>query len=271
MAGELMTGNSTEMRGSNLQISNVDRTMAVPLYHQIYVQLRDEIVSGARAFGSLVPTEQEISDNFGVSRITARRALHELAVQQFVARKRRVGTQVIYNLPVRPIEANITRAVDSLVTFGRKTKVTVVEIAKEQAQEPIASLLGVAVGTPVVRTVRLRWLDGEPLGCTIAHVPEEFEFVINARSLEDTPILSLVTATGRQIGLANQTIAAVSADSSMAASLKINAMEPLLRITRAFRDTDGAPLLLTRAFYRADRYQVRVDLMSSTLQPEVSI
>lgn len=259
------------MLGASPETFSVDRNTAVPLYHQIYVQLRDEIVSGARAFGSLVPTEQDISDNFGVSRITARRALDELAAQQFVARKRRVGTQVIYNLPVRPIEANIAKTVDSLVTFGRKTKVTVVEIGKEHAQEPIASLLGVDIGTRVVRAVRLRWLDGEPLGCTIAHVPEEFEFVINARSLEDTPILSLVTETGRQIGSANQTIAAVSADSAMAASLKIDAMEPLLRITRAFRDTQGAPLLLTRAFYRADRYQVRVDLMASTLQPEVAL
>jgi GntR family transcriptional regulator len=257
------------MLGASQEMFSLDRNTAVPLYHQIFVQLRDEIVSGTRAFGSQVPTEQEISNNFGVSRITARRALDELAAQQFVARKRRVGTQVIYNLPVRPIEANIAKAVDSLVTFGQKTAVTVVEIGKEEAQEPVASLLGVKMGTVLIRAVRLRWLDGEPLGCTIAHVPEQFEFVINERSLKKAPILSLVTGSGREIGSANQTIAAVSADPAMAAALKIDAMEPLLRITRAFRDTQGAPLLLTRAFYRADRYQVRVDLMSSTLQPEV--
>jgi GntR family transcriptional regulator len=94
--------------------------------------------------------------------------------------------------------------------------------------------------------------------------------VITERKLRETPILSLITQTGRDIGSANQTIAAVSADPAMAASLQIDAMEPLLRITRAFRDKEGAPLLLTRAFYRADRYQVRVDLMASTLQPELA-
>lgn len=258
------------MPGASPEMFSINRNTAVPLYHQIFVQLRDEIVSGARAFGSLVPTEQDISDNYGVSRITARRALAELAAQHFVARKRRVGTQVIYNLPVRPIEANITKAVDSLVTFGQKTKVTVVDIGKEEAQEPIASLMGIEVGTRLVRATRLRWLDGEPLGCTIAHVPEQFEFVINERSLKASPILKLITQTGREIGSANQTIAAVTADPAMAAALQIDAMEPLLRITRAFRDTAGEPLLLTRAFYRADRYQVRVDLMASTLQPELS-
>lgn len=64
---------------------------------------------------------------------------------------------------------------------------------------------------------------------------------------------------------------AVSADGTMAAALKIDAMEPLLRITRAFKDADGSPLLLTRAFYRADRYQVRLDLMDSTLQPDLDL
>ncbi len=257
------------MFGAGQEAFSIDRNTAVPLYHQIYVQLRDEIVTGIRPFGSLLPTENELATNFGVSRITARRALDELASQNFVARKRRVGTQVIFNLPVRPIEANLAKAVASLVTFGRKTKVTVLEIAKELAAEPVASLIGVAIDTRVLRAVRLRWLDGEPLGCTIAHLPEEFEFAVTERSLRHSPILTLVQQTGREIGGAHQTIAAVSADLAMSSALQIEPMSPLLKITRVFRDIRGAPLLLTRAFYRADRYQVSVDLHASTLQPEV--
>jgi GntR family transcriptional regulator len=257
------------MIGVNREISSVDRKTAVPLYHQIFLQLRDDIVSGARAFGSSVPTEQELSESFGVSRITARRALDELALQHLVERKRRVGTRVIYNLPVRPIVADIGKAVDSLVTFGRKTKVTVLEITREEVHDPVASLLGVKPGTRVVRAVRLRWLDGEPLGCTIAHVPENLGFMITEKSLKEVPIVSLVQQSGRKFGGAAQTIAAVSADSAMAAALKIDSMAPLLRITRAFHDEDGGPMLLTQAYYRADRYQMRFDLQSSTIQAEV--
>lgn len=257
------------MIGVNREISSVDRKTAVPLYHQIFLQLRDDIVSGTRPHGSLVPTEQELSERFGVSRITARRALDELALQHFVERKRRVGTRVIYNLPVAPIEADIGKAVDSLVTFGRNTKVTVLDLTREDIQEPVASLLGVPPGTRVVRAVRLRWLDGEPLGCTIAHVPEHLAFMIDAKSLKQSPIVTLVQQSGLKFGGAAQTIAAVSADPAMAAALKIDSMAPLLRITRAFRDEDGAPMLLTQAYYRADRYQMRFDLQSSTMDTEV--
>ena len=63
-------------------MASVDRLQATPLYHQIFMQLREEITSGSRAFGSRMPTEEELSENFGVSRITARRALAELADTQ---------------------------------------------------------------------------------------------------------------------------------------------------------------------------------------------
>jgi len=240
-------------------LPSVDRDAAVPLYHQIYLKYRDEIFSGVRALGSLIPTERDIADSYGVSRITARRALEELAAQQLVVRKRRLGTQVIYSLPVQPIEANIVKAVESLMTFGRKTAVTVLEVTQDKAEEPIASLLRVRIASPLTRVVRLRWLDDEPLGYSIAYVPDELNVAITKDDLSNNPILALVTSNGREVGSASQTIAATLADHATAAKLRIDAADPLLLVTRAFRDKDDAPLLLTRTFYRADRYQVRVD------------
>uniref|UniRef100_UPI0035641A24 GntR family transcriptional regulator n=1 Tax=Sneathiella sp. TaxID=1964365 RepID=UPI0035641A24 len=98
------------MTGKNDGKAGVDRGQAVPLYHQIFLQLREEITSGERAFGSRLPTEQELTKEYEVSRITARRALEELADHQFVERKRRVGTHVIFRAPARPIHGNIEQA-----------------------------------------------------------------------------------------------------------------------------------------------------------------
>ena len=96
----------------------VDRDTAIPLYHQIYLQLRDEILSGQRNYGSAMPTEQEVSAIFNVSRITARRALSELADHHFVERKRRLGTRVSFQSPAKPLEANIDQALDSCSRSG---------------------------------------------------------------------------------------------------------------------------------------------------------
>src|SRR3546814_18559076 len=101
------------------------------LYHQISLQRREEITSGERAFGSRLPTEQELSAQFGVSRITARRALDELAAQDFVARKRRVGTTVDFRSPSKHFQGDIAKAVESLLTFGRSTTVELSELDRQ--------------------------------------------------------------------------------------------------------------------------------------------
>jgi len=46
---------------------------------QVYLILRDRILSGAIAFGAKLPTENELAEVHGVSRVTIRRALGELA------------------------------------------------------------------------------------------------------------------------------------------------------------------------------------------------
>jgi GntR family transcriptional regulator len=240
--------------------NRVDRRDAVPLYHQIFLALRDEILSGRRAFGSAVPTELELSAETGVSRITARRALAELARQRLVERRRRVGTRVVYRAPGPTVDASIDQAVESLLAFGRDTAVRVLEIAEEPASPAVAESLGIAVGAPVVRAVRLRDFGGEPLGRVVSYVPAELSREITPARLRSTPMLGLLREAGVEIGAAGQTISALAADSVLAAVLGLEARSPMLRIERTVADSAGRKVLLTVADYRADRYRIRLDL-----------
>src|SRR3546814_584679 len=113
------------IRGREAKVTSVIRGDAVPLYHQIFLTLRDDIIAGRRAHGSLMPTEHELIATMVVSRITARRALDELAEHGFVERRRRTGTRVIYRAPTAPIEANLEQTLESLLAFGRNTQVRV--------------------------------------------------------------------------------------------------------------------------------------------------
>ena len=99
----------------------IDRSAAVPLYHQIFLQLRDEILSGQRAYGVPIGTEKEISQTYSVSRITARRALAELAQPQGDAGHRpheggihrRTVSQVHDELPVAAIHHFLGELLDA--------------------------------------------------------------------------------------------------------------------------------------------------------------
>lgn len=236
------------------------RAGGVPLYQQIFLTLRDEIVSGKRPAGASMPTEHEVAAQFDVSRITARRALDELAAQGLVERRRRVGTRVIYQDQAVPIEADIDQAVESLIAFGRRTRVRVVSFERQVARADIAALLDLPDDGVVVRALRIRFQDDMPLGAIESFVPDHIAGALNGRDLMTTPLLELIRTSGHAIGAARQTVSAVPADPSLAAILQVEPRAPVIRVDRVVRDRAGRPLLATIAQYRGDRYRLTVDL-----------
>lgn len=244
-------------------IGELARGDAVPLYHQIFLTLRDEILNGTRAEGSSLPTEHELATRYDVSRITARRALDELADHGLVERRRRIGTRVIYRGASAPIEANLEQAMETLLAFGRDTKVLVLSVEQVRAAEDVASALKIDEGADVVEALRLRLLDGEPVGHVISHVPTCVALGrIDRAALENKPILAVIRDLGFRIAGGRQVISALSADPALATALQIEPRAAVIRIERVIVDEDGAPLLRTVASYRADRYRISLDLHS---------
>lgn len=242
------------------------RSDAIPLYHQLFLTLRDEIYSGKRATGSLLPTEHQLSDMFGVSRITARRALDELASQGLVQRRRRIGTTVVFEPAMKPLEASLEHTVEALLAFGKGTVVEVQELEEVPATPEVAETLLLAPGAPVLRAVRLRRQNDEPLGQIISHIPATVaRGKIDRAALETRPLLSVVTDLGHMIVGGRQTISALSADPALASVLEIEPRAAILRVERVVTGEGDAPLLHTVASYRADRYRISLDLRGGAL------
>jgi GntR family transcriptional regulator len=236
------------------------RDGGIPLYRQIFLALRDEILSGQRGHATMLPTEHELVASYGISRITARRALDELAENGLVERKRRTGTRVTFHAPEAPIEANIDQAVESLIAFGRRTKVDVISFAHEPATSEMATLLGLEAGQTVVRALRIRRLNDMPLGAIESLVPERFAAGLSGDALTTTPLLELIQRSGHAIGGGTQRISATVADPALATLLQVEPRAAVIRIDRLVRDRDGTALLATTAQYRGDRYHLSVDL-----------
>lgn len=251
------------MSKRNDDTSQVDRLQAIPLYHQIFLQLREEIISGSRAFGSRMPTEEELSESFGVSRITARRALGELADTHLVERKRRVGTSVIYQSPATPIKGSIEQAIDSLLTYGRKTQVRIIDLERVPARAPITDALDVAPDAPVLRVARVRVLDDQPISYLVSYVPDHLSGAMDRNSLKTTPMLTLLEQAGAHIGAATQTITASLADAHIGGLLDVDIGSPILRVSRTVFDTDRRPVQHVLAQFRPDLYQIKLDLNSA--------
>lgn len=242
---------------------SIRRDDAIPLYHQIYLSLRDEILSGALPTGAMVPTEHDLAARFAVSRITARRALDELAANQLVERKRRIGTRVIFARVTPPIEASADQAVESLIAFGRDTHVRVIAFSREEPTPDMIASLGLASDEDVIRALRLRSLGDKPLGVIESFVPASIAGDISRKALMTTPLLELLRGAGHVFGAGSQTISAVAAGPELAELLETEARAPIIRIERLLRSVQGKGLARTIAQYRGDRYRLNLDLAAT--------
>ena len=238
----------------------IDERLPTPLYHQIYLVLRDKIVAGVFAANDIVPGEQEVVRQFGVSRITAKRALDELAASGFVVRERGRGTRVSGRPEVKPIRAGVEGLLENLIDMGLKTEVSLLAFEYVPAPPDVARALQLAPGAMVQHALRRRSIGGEPFSYLTTYVPEKIGRTYSRRDLANRPLLGLLERSGVRIGSAEQVISATVADPQVAAALQVEIASPLLRITRIVLDQSGRPVEYIVGLYRPDRYQYRMKL-----------
>ncbi len=232
----------------------------LPLYHQIYLTLRDQIANGNYAHDDFLPTEQELIRQYGVSRITAKRALDELKMDGLVVRARGRGTRVQTANRVPSVRAPIEGLVENILAMGLKTEVELLEFDYVPADRDMAAALKCAVGDIVQRAVRVRSLDGEPFSHLVTHVPEAIGRTYTRRELATRPLLLLLERSGASISHAEQVLTATLAGGGVAQLLNVPVGAALLRIMRTVYDQNGRPVEHIVGSYRPDRYQYAMTL-----------
>lgn len=131
------------------------------LHEQVRNTLLFEIESGAFSGDGRLPTEPELCDRFGVSRITVRRAVADLEEMGMVTRRQGRGTFV--TPPRATIGTMAMGGFSDHVSGGGTMTRRVVRASTSPADADLAQRLGVAEGSPVFRLQRVFFLDGTPL------------------------------------------------------------------------------------------------------------
>jgi GntR family transcriptional regulator len=236
----------------------------IPLYHRIYVILRERILNGTYQVGETLPSEAELMDRFGVSRITARRALDELSGEGLVARARGRGTQVspraMPEVGGAPIVAGIEGLMANLSIIGRQTTVEVFEFGYIEAPNLVTSEMSLTPREIVQRTVRGRSLDGRPFSLSTSYVLEKIGRTYSRDEMQTIPLIDLITRSGTEIGHVTQSLTATLADDVTAQRLGVQPGSPLLKVRRGFFDTGKRAVYFVDLFYRPDRFEYRMTL-----------
>lgn len=157
-----MTGLLSSLK-SEWQLSQHSSIARVPLYHQLYTVLKSAILDGTIPHNARMPTEQQLAATFEVSRITAKRAMDELAAEDLVARFRGKGSHVTYHYTPEPIRAPLVGMLENLVEIARHGSVRLVTMEVVVPPADVRQILGLNntdVAHKVVRVCSNE--DGEP-------------------------------------------------------------------------------------------------------------
>lgn len=259
MTQKSMSSRSSQEPGRPLALMSVDARLPTPLYHQIFAQLREAIARGGFADDSFLPSEQELSIQLGVSRITAKRALDELAATGLAVREQGRGTRV-HSSPGRiVVRGRISGLVQSLHANGRHS-VKLIEFGYMRASAEIAATLGLNKGDEVQRAIRVWNGPDGPFSHLTTFVPGRVGRSWTRSDLLKKPMISLLESRGVRVGRAQEQITATLADRATASRLAVKPGAPLLMIIRTVFDTQGAAIEHIVALYPPDRYQYLINL-----------
>ena len=235
--------------------------LPLPKYHRIYLVLREQLADGRFAGG--LPGELALVAQFGVARVTVRRALAQLAGEGLISREAGRGTRPLdTNLKIasNSQRAHLTGLLENLVSMGLTTSVKVLEVRGISASEPVASALQINPGDEVQKAVRVRSTKEGALSHITTYVPQVLAKAFGRRELAKKPILVLLEESGVKVGRAHQTISARLADASVAEHLDVSVGAALLAVRRLIYDEADKPIQWLHGLYRPDRYEYQLEL-----------
>ncbi|WP_342446983.1 GntR family transcriptional regulator [Azorhizobium doebereinerae] len=228
---------------------------------RLYLLLRDRILSGEARPQTRLPSEPTLAVDYGVSRVTVRRALDELEREGLIERKPGSGTFVSGKTAVAPMVADFSNVFTHLVEMGRRTGVRLLSFGYVPPTPALVEDLKLEAGERVQRSVRVRLIDGQPFSYLVTHVPERIGISYSEADLASTPLLELLERSGLAAERASQTIGAALAGPEVAAALDLEIGAALLSMTRVVYEPSGRGIEHLQALYRPDRYSFHMDLV----------
>lgn len=232
----------------------------IPKYYAVWRTLWSGITSGLYPAGSLLGTEAQISENFGVSRITVRQALALLEDEDLVERKRSLGTFVAEQVRPRGV-VEFTGYLEDILLQADSTTTADVQRRTVAADAEVAAQLGVQEGSKVVQVRRLRVAAEEPRLWLVVYLPLDIDERFTDEQLRAQSIMRLLDADpATRLGSGRQIITARLADEEIAEHLSIAVGDPVLSSERVIYSAAGRPLEYSQLHYPGSSFSFSVRL-----------
>jgi GntR family transcriptional regulator len=238
----------------------LSKNASVPLYLQVKNTLEAEIGEGKYGTGERLPSERELCERYGISRMTARQALKELERNGLVFS--RVGKGTFVNEPKIDQELrNLTGFSQDISTRGARPSSIVISAQVIPVNAQIAAVLKLMQGADVVELSRLRLSNELPLCIEIAYIPHYLCPNILKNDFAKESLYAVFQRDyGHRLASAEQTMEASLALPRELELLQMTAPASVLCIERLTYNQNDLLLEYVVSVYRGDRYKFHLSL-----------
>ena len=209
--------------------------------------------------GEAIPSERQLSADFGVSRLTVRAALDDLVREGYLVRRRGSGTFV--SEPKIAQELTMTSFTDDMRRRGLQPASRTLDLRLTPAGARLGRLLHVSPSEPVFVAERLRLADGESMAIETVHIRASHVPGLTAGDLEERSFYELLhDRYGIVVVGGEQTIEPTVTDEDESTALGVPLHSPAFRFERVTRSQTGEIVEFVESIYRGDRYRLITSL-----------
>ncbi len=245
---------------SRLENTEFNRNGVIPLYYQLQEAISDWIADGIFKPHDRLPSENELRDQYGVSRNTAQKALKALVDKGSAYRVQGRGTFVAD----RPITYSITAKLSfssEIIGLTKETRSVLTFSRIQKASVHIARILEIAEDEAVTTIQRVRYVDEIPAALMTSYLPDRLvpgllDILKGGNSLFQT----IKTEFGLEVVSGHETLQSVHADEYEAGQLGIQEGDAVFLLERVSKTADGRVLELARTVLRGDISKFSVEL-----------
>lgn len=237
------------------RISKLDPDQQQPLYRQIQVVLRDAVADRTLRPDDALPPERELAAEFGVSRITIRKAIEGLVTEGVLDTHHGSGTFV--RSRVEKNFAQLTSFSEEMQARGMSASSEWISRSEGSVAPDEALTLRASPGTRVFRYSRVRLADDAPMSIEHATV---LASCLPSLEAVDMSLYDALRDTGNQPVRALQRLSALLLNEEQAELLGASAGDAGLLVERVGFNEGGTAIEFTQSYYRGDTYDFVAEL-----------